>query len=240
MKKKLLGVLFDDFNREDGLQEITKIIEAKKFGKYLVRPNAEIVTSAQSDPRFREILNKADLSIPDGVGVLLASRLLGVTLRDRFGGPESMLDIAKLAEEREFSIYLLGGKVQTAAKAVRNLKRKFKNLKIAGFQSGYFTDSNQVINDINKVKPNIVFVGMGAPKQEKWIWENKDKLNANLLVAEGGSFDYLAEEAKRAPVFIRKVGLDWLFRLITQPWRIKRQLQLIKFLYLVVKEKFWP
>lgn len=239
MKRKLLGVLFDDLKKEDWLSAITKIIKTGKVSKYMVRPNAEIVTLAQSYPEFKEILNKADLSIPDGVGILLAARLFGVDLRDRFGGPESMLDIVKLAEENQFSIYLLGGKVQTVAKAARNLQKKFKNLKIVGFQSGYFIDSTQVINDINKTKLNIVFVGMGHPLQEKWIWENKNKLNVNLLVAEGGSFDYLAQESKRAPVLVRKVGFDWLFRLITQPWRIKRQLQLFKFVFLVVKEKFW-
>lgn len=237
MKQTLLGVKIDDLIKEQWLKAIVSLVHSGKQGEYLVRPNAEIITYAQKDPEFKNILNNAALAIPDGVGVETAAKILNLRLNNRCGGPESMLDIVKLAEEKSFSIYLLGGKVQTVAKAARNLQKKFENLRLVGYQSGYFTDSVQVANDINKVKPNIVFVGMGFPRQEKWIWENRDKLNVNLLVAEGGSFDYLAKEAKRAPVIIRKVGLDWLFRLILQPWRLKRQLSLFKFFYLVLKLK---
>ncbi len=237
MKQTLLGVRIDDFTKEQWLKVVADLVRSEKKGEYLVRPNAEIITYAQKDPEFKNILNNATLAIPDGVGIETAAKILNLRLNNRCGGPESMLDVVKLAEENSFSIYLLGGKVQTVAKAARNLQKKFKNLKIRGYQSGYFTDSDQVINQINKLSPNIVFVGMGFPKQEKWIWENKDKLNVSLLVAEGGSFDYIAGEVKRAPVFIRKIGLDWLFRLVNQPWRLKRQLALFKFSYLVLKLK---
>lgn len=237
MKKELLSVKIDDLTWVEFEKEIVRLVKKSDFGNYLVRPNAEIVVYAQKDPKLRSIINKADLSIPDGIGLLCASKILNTGLKGRFGGPESMIDIVKLADENCFSIYLLGAKSQTVEKAAQNLQKKFKKIKIVGFQNGYCTDNTQIISAINKTKPNIVFVGMGSPKQEKWIWENRAKLKVNMLVAEGGSFDYLAGEVSRAPVFIRKIGFDWLFRLINQPKRLRRQLSLIKFLTLVVKEK---
>lgn len=221
------------------MNQISKIVKAKKVSNYVVRPNAEIVTLAQTDSQLKQTLNKADLSIPDGIGVVIAASLLGLNLKERFGGPESMLDIVTLAEKNNFSVYLLGSKAKTVAKAAKNLQKKYKSLKLVGYQSGYFNKNNTIVKEINDLKPNIVFVGMGAPRQEKWIWENQSRLTANLLVCEGGSFDYLAGEVRRAPVFIRKIGFDWLFRLAVQPWRLKRQLSLVKFTFLVLKARFW-
>ncbi len=238
MKKALLGVNLDNLNKEDWLNEVTKLVEGNNSGKYLVRPNAEIITYATKESSFKNILNSADLAIPDGVGVQLASKLLNLGIKYRFGGPESMLEIVKLCEEKGFSIYLLGSKVQTVSKASKNLTKQFKNLKIVGYQSGYFTDPALVVEAINKVKPKVVFVGMGFPRQEEWVWENRDKLNVNLLITEGGSFDYLAGEVPHAPEFIRKIGLNWLFRLVIQPWRLKRQTKLLEFIWLVLKAKF--
>lgn len=238
MKNDLLGVKIDDLTWGEFEESIVDLVKKGRVSNYLVRPNAEIITYAQKDSGFRNILNSANLSIPDGVGVLNASRILKLGLKGRFGGPESMLDIVKLASDNSFSVYLLGAREKTVAKAVQSLQKQFKDLKIAGCHNGYFTDNAEVISEINKAKPNIVFVGLGFPKQEKWIWENRSQLKVNLLVAEGGSFDYLAGEVKRAPLFIRKIGFDWLFRLITQPWRISRQIYLVAFIFLVVKHKF--
>lgn len=237
MKRELLGVGIDNLTKEEFLKQISSLVKSGSFGNYIVRPNAETITAAQADLELKTILNKANLAIPDGVLVLNASRLLNLGLKGRFGGPESMADVLSLSEENSFSVYLLGGKVHTVAKAAREIQKQFKKLNLVGFHDGYFEDSAEVVSEINNLKPNVVFVGMGFPRQEKWIWENHDKLKVNLLISEGGSLDYFSKEARRAPVFIRNVGLDWLFRLINQPWRIKRQLSLIKFLLLVLRLK---
>lgn len=239
MKLNLLGVKLDNLSKEAWLEQISTLVKSETQGNYLVRPNAEIVTYAQNDPNFKKILNQASLAIPDGVGLILAAKLLNINLKQRYGGPESMLDIVALAEKRNFSVFLLGGKKPVVHQAFENLKSRFKNLKLVGYQDGYFTDNYKVVTLINQLKPNIVFVGLGFPLQEKWIWENREKLNVKLFVCEGGSFDYIAGVSKRAPVFIRKVGLDWLFRLVNEPWRIKRQIRLVKFIFLVLKAKFW-
>lgn len=238
MKQTLFGVKIDDLTKDQFLKQIETLVKSGSYGSYLVRPNAETITFAQKNLEFKNILNNATLAIPDGILVLNASRLLKLGLKRRFGGPESMADVLNLAEDKGFSVYLLGGKVQTVAKAASAIRKQFKKLNLVGFRDGYFTNNNQIITDINQAKPNIVFVGMGVPRQEKWIWENRAQLKVNLLICEGGSFDYFAKEVKRAPVIIRKVGLDWLFRLVNQPWRIKRQLSLLKFAYLVLKLKF--
>jgi N-acetylglucosaminyldiphosphoundecaprenol N-acetyl-beta-D-mannosaminyltransferase len=141
-----------------------------------------------------------------------------------------------MAAKKNYSIFLLGGKKEVVEKLTEKLRDRYKNLKV-GYQNGYFSDEGEVINKIKADQPDIVFVSLGFPKQEIWIDENSKKLNVPLMIAEGGSFDFISGKTNRAPIWVRKIGLEWLVRLIRQPWRFKRQLALPYFAYLVFREK---
>ncbi len=237
MANELLGVKLDSDKKEVLYEKIISLVKTNQ-AKLVVRPNAEIITYAQKDPEFKEILNKAAVSIPDGAGVYLATKFLGTKVAGRFGGPESMLDLLKLAVKSNLSVYILGASSETVELASRNIKKALPQLRILGFHDGYFQNDGVIVAEINQLRPNLIFVGMGFPRQEKWVWENLKRFDSGVFVMEGGSFDYLSGKARRSPALLQSLGLEWLFRLITQPWRIKRQTKLIKFVYLVLKSKF--
>jgi N-acetylglucosaminyldiphosphoundecaprenol N-acetyl-beta-D-mannosaminyltransferase len=236
---EILGIKIDNLNSIEALKEIEALIENGRRGEkagYLVKPNAEIIVKANKDKNFADILNQADLSLPDGIGLFLASYILKKPLKERVGDSDLMLKIVEMAAKKNYSIFLLGGKKEVVEKLTEKLRDRYKNLKV-GYQNGYFSDEGEVINKIKADQPDIVFVSLGFPKQEIWIDENSKKLNVPLMIAEGGSFDFISGKTNRAPIWVRKIGLEWLVRLIRQPWRFKRQLALPYFAYLVFREK---
>ena len=234
-KVDILGVKFDNVSTEESSRRIKDLVVKGRLGRpsYLVKPNAEIVTYAQKDNEFKAVLNSAGLATPDGIGLLLASRILGNRFKERVGGPDLMESILRLAAQNGYSVFFLGSRPHVVEKLVKVVKRSFPKVRIAGFHHGYFEKDTKVIELITKSKPDILFVALGFPKQETWIHENLRKIKVPLYVAEGGSFDFISGEVARAPKGLRNIGLEWLFRLIFQPSRIKRQLALPKFLWLV-------
>jgi N-acetylglucosaminyldiphosphoundecaprenol N-acetyl-beta-D-mannosaminyltransferase len=238
VKNELLGVGLDADSKDDLYKKVLSLARAKK-ASLVVRPNAEIITYAQTNPEFKQILNSANCSIPDGIGVLLASKILGVKIAGRFGGPESMFEIIKLVESNNLSVYLLGSSEEVVRLAARNIKKALPKIGLVGFHSGYLEANDEIIDEINKKRPDIIFVGMGSPLQETWVNEYLRKFDSGVFVMEGGSFDYLSGKVRRAPKFIQKLGLEWLYRLIREPKRLRRQLRLPKFIWLVVREKLF-
>lgn len=239
MANEILGVRLDSDSKEILYEKVVSLAKANTDqAKFVVRPNAEIITYAEKNPEFKKVLNKAAVSIPDGIGVYLAAKLLGKKVAGRFGGPESMFELLKLAEEKNLGIYLLGSDAEIVSLASRNIKKSLPNIKILGFHDGFFKNDGAIVAEINSFKPDLIFVGMGFPKQEKWVFDNLEKFQSGVFVMEGGSFDYLSGKVRRAPLVFQKVGLEWLFRLLTQPRRIFRQVRLFKFIFLVVKNKF--
>ncbi len=234
----LLGVKIDTLDKARFLKEIGSFLQKSSKPGYVVKPNAEIVTYAQKDNQFKKILNESFLSVPDGVGVLWAGRLLNLEIKDRIGDVSFMQNLLSLAQKGGWKVFFLGGASGTKKSLFARVEADFPKLKIVGFVDGYFKNSALVVSQINQSRSDIVFVGLGFPKQEKWIYENKDKLQVKLLVAEGGSFDFLSGQVQRAPVWVQKVGLEWLFRLVKQPARLPRQLHLAEFVFLVLKAKF--
>ena len=230
----ILGVKINNLTEQEALVEIDKLIEKQKVS-FIVKPNAEIVTYAQKDPNFKKILNHADLSLPDGVGLLLGSRLIGQPLLERFADVGLMTDILQLCNKKKQSIFLFGGKLSSVERLADIIKERYNGLDILGYQEGFDFDNDKLIQNLNRLQPDIIFVGLGFPKQEEWIWKARPELKKGLLVAEGGSFDFLSGEIKRAPVWVRRSGFEWFYRLLRQPWRIKRQLALFKFVYLIVR-----
>lgn len=217
MKKYILGVGIDDINIEQAVRKVEGWL--KKGGKhYIVTPNPEFLVTAQSDPEFKKILNSADLAIPDGKGLKLTGDIECNT-----PGIDLIEELIKLASVRGSTTGFLGGRGQVAERTAECLKEKYPALKVKFI--------SEEPNDIPKL--DILFVAFGHPKQEKWIAKNLANLNVKVAMCVGGSFDIISGKLPRAPLWIRNLGTEWLFRLLIQPWRIKRQMTLIKYLLML-------
>ena len=238
---KILGVKVNNVDLEEAYLRTKELIEtSNKSCKMIFAPNTEFIMCAQKDKEFFEILNKSDLSTPDSVGVEMAAKRLKNPLKERIQGQKYFRKIVSEGEKLGWTFYILGGKGDTPQKAVDNLKKIYPNLNIVGYHEGYFEneeDENKVIEEINNLSPNILIVAMGAPKQEKWIYANKDRLKVDVACGQGGTLDYEAGNIKRAPEFFQKVGLEWLWRLIKQPTRIVRMAVLPVFLMKILFTK---
>ncbi len=229
------------------LVEVTSLLrEYLKVDKLSViyTPNTEIVMAAKDDVGLRTLLNKADLVIPDGIGLIYGSKIKKKPLKERVTGFDTSMKLLEIANENSYSIFLLGGKEGVSKTASENIKADYPNIQIAGYQNGYFKGSHlglvdheeekAILQIINKANPDIIFVGLGFPMQEKWIDANKDRLNSRVIIGNGGVMDILAGNAKRAPKIYMDLGLEWLYRLIKNPSRIKRQMALPKFVLQVL------
>ncbi len=239
-KIKILDIPFDNVTKKSAPElAFSRIASACKT--VVVTPNAEIVQMCAEDESVKRAVCSADMILPDGEGVVLASRKLGTPLHEKVAGVEFGMECVRLAAERGYSLFLLGGKEGVAKKAASELQKRFPALKIAGARNGYFsreTDENEsVIAEINESRADILFVCLGAPVQEKWAAENRDKLSPLLICCLGGSLDIYSGEAKRAPKLFIKLRLEWFWRLIKQPSRLGRMMKLPKFLHTVNKYK---
>lgn len=238
-KIEILGVQIDQINMEAAVKRVDKYITAYDNKRYMVvTPNSEMLVMAYDNPDFADILNRADLSIPDGAGVVLASHMLNSPLEERVAGFDLMGKLLELAQERDYRVFFLGGKESVLEKALNKIKNNFPGLKIVGFHHGYLDPDLTVwlIEEINGLDVDILFVGMGVPLQERFLNDNLAKLKVKVAMTVGGSYDVLADEVKRAPQWMQKLGLEWLFRLIQEPFRIGRMMALPRFVLLVFKE----
>lgn len=288
----ILGIKVNSSTKEEALNSIKNVIVQKRR-ILVVTPNPEIAVLAQADPVLSSILNSADFSLPDGVGLVWASRWLNFKsrvlprvippasarpstslrtarvsgslppaspadalhfskrfsspLNERVSGVDVMESLVKMAAERGWRVFLLGGRAGVAEKAAKSLIVNHQSL-IISHDSGprLNTDSEpvngaerrkeaEVIKKINEFHPELLFVGFGAPKQEKWIARHLPKLNVNCAMVVGGALDVVSGRVPRAPGWIRNIGFEWLFRLLVEPARWRRQLALFKFAFLVLK-----
>ena len=238
---KILGVKVNNISLEETYLRTKELIEtSNKSCQMIFAPNTEFIMCAQKDKEFFEILNMSKLSTPDSIGIEMAAKRLGKPLKERIQGQKYFRKIVEEGEKLGWSFYILGGKEDTPNKAVENLKKIYPKLNVVGLHEGYFEneeDENKVIEEINSLQPNILIVAMGAPKQEKWIYANKDRLKVDVACGQGGTLDYEAGNVKRAPEIFQKIGLEWLWRLIKQPSRIVRMLVLPVFLFKVLFTK---
>jgi N-acetylglucosaminyldiphosphoundecaprenol N-acetyl-beta-D-mannosaminyltransferase len=191
----------------------------------LTTTNPEFVVQAQRDPEIRWIINQAALSLPDGVGLLKAARFLGTeTLPERVAGSDLTIRLAELSHRRGYRIFFLGGQAGVAEQAIEKLRQRYPNLQVAGVYAGSpAPEENEfIIQGILPTKPDILLVAYGHPRQDKWIAHNLERLQVPVCLGVGGSFDFIAGTARRAPLWLQKLGLEWLYRLITQPQRWRR------------------
>lgn len=251
IKKYLLQSIHDASSR--------KVKVAKPL--VITTPNPEQIVLAQSDSHFRDILNWADIALPDGIGLVVASRILGKksskapnsVINERTTGVDFMLDLVGLADVQGVRIGLIGGIDGLAVKALECLQLRYPKLK------GWAADGPELTGDtvehmewpedsywenlsqkISATGTGILFVGLGAPKQEYVIDRLRTLSNSIVLMSVGGSFDIITGRLKRAPLFIRTIGFEWFWRLLQEPWRWRRQLSLMMFIWLVLSERFVP
>lgn len=234
----ILGVHVARMNLQQVLDWVRIMVEQGR-PRHVVTANAEIIYKSYREPDFAAILGKADLVTADGFGVVLASRILGQNLQERVTGIELIQGIFSIAEEKGWGIYFLGARPEVVEKTVLNVLSKHPMLRVAGYHHGYYSqeETAEVVSNISKAKPDILLAALGVPRQEVFIQENLKNLNIPISIGVGGSFDVLAGVVKRAPLWMQRYGLEWLYRLIKEPWRLKRMMALPKFLLAVSGQK---
>lgn len=236
MKEHFFGI---EVNTEGYKQLVHQLFERTEKGEksFIVAINPEKLMAARQDAELRAILNTATFQIPDGVGVLIASRMRKGAIRERVTGIDMMEALCKEAAETGHSICMYGGKPGVAEQAAEELRKKYPALQVAEIISGYEQDMEAVRRRIDSSGASILFVALGSPKQEKFIISQMHQLSPSIYQGVGGSFDVFAGNIERAPAAFRKAGLEWLYRLMREPSRWRRQLALPKFLLAVVKER---
>ncbi len=230
-KKYLLGIGFTDESLLDVLEYIYKSIKKKEKKYYIVTPNPELLLISNKNPDYKAILNNADLALVDGVGIIIAGKILGIPLKHKISGVDFVKSVCRYVAEKPITVGFLGAGPGVAEQAAECLKKDYPGLKV-GFTMQEW-DEASLKNNVD-----ILFVAFGSPRQEIWINEHLRNLSVTVAVGVGGAFDMISGKVWRAPALVRHFGLEWLFRLIIQPWRIKRQLRLLEFVGLVIKEKF--
>jgi len=225
MKRDILGVGFDDLTLEEAVNIGVQLLDKPGF-HYIVTPNPEFILSARKNAAFRAILNAADLALPDGIGVVYAAKLLGTPLKGKVPGIDFAQGLLEQMAKSGKSLYLLGAKPGVAELAAEKLQKAHPGLTVCGVHDGYFPEDGPVIEAIRAATPDVLFVCLGAPKQELWMANYGPELGVHLAVGLGGSLDVFAGVVERAPKLWQKLGLEWLHRLIREPWRIGRMMKL--------------
>lgn len=236
-KRNILGIPVAALRLKDISSIFIKLIETsgKKTFFYV---NAHCLNVARKDPVYKKILQNATLVYADGMGPILASKMLDRKLPERTSAPDFIEEVFAVAEAKRWILYFLGNEDNTLRKAVRNIKKRFPMLTIK-CHNGFFKNNDEIVEDINRAKPDILLVGMGTPRQEKWIADNINAINAKTFWAVGGLFDFLSGKRNRAPRWIQRLGFEWAFRLYQEPRRLWKRYVFgnIVFILTVLRER---
>lgn len=220
----ILGIGFDEVTMEEALARLGFFVTAGK-PHLVITANPEMVMMARGDQLLAEIMERADLVVADGIGVVWASHLVKQPFPQRIPGIELAEGLLQRAAQEGWKVFLLGGADGVATKAGEELQRALPNLKIVGTHHGYFqsgAEEQAIIANIKRQEPDILLAALGVPRQEKWLAAHLGTLKVPVAIGVGGSFNVWAGVDKRAPLWMRKIHLEWFFRLVRQPWRIKR------------------
>ena len=235
-KVNLFGIFIDDIPLARAL-ELAKTSILGGDSRVFFTPNLEMLEGARKSEETRKILNSASVLLPDGAGVLLASKLLGTPIKSRVAGIDFGEGLIALAEKEGARVFLLGGARGVAKKAAKNHLKKHPNLKICGIHNGYFCaeEENEIIRKIQKSNPDVLIVCMGFPKQEKFVFEHRYQFsNIKVITCLGGAIDVWAGKKKRAPRVLQKAHLEWAWRIMGNPLRIKRFVSSLPVLFCAV------
>jgi N-acetylglucosaminyldiphosphoundecaprenol N-acetyl-beta-D-mannosaminyltransferase len=261
----VLGLRFDRLTRAQAAEAVVRLATSGDK-HYVVKPYSEFMPRAHSDTRIAEMLNGASLCLADGLGVLWAAHYLALRggrlralgqlplslaaitlnasalrrpLPQAMRGVDFTWEMLSAIEQAGLSVYLLGGTAAEVRGSTAVITKRLPSLRIAGAHQGHLSggETANVISEINALTPDVLLVAMGFPRQERWITENLSVLAVKVAVAEGGSFSFMSGAVSRAPTWMRGAGIEWLYRLVRQPWRLRRQLALPVFVWLVVRER---
>ena len=236
MRIDVLGVGFDNMTMDQAVAEGVRLMSTPG-AHYAVTPNPEIIEICREDPDANQAVNNASLVLADGIGVIYGAKMLGTPLKGRVTGIGFAQGLMERMAENRKSLFLLGAKPGVAEKAAQKLKQQYPGLRVAGTHDGYFQEDGPVVETIRASGADVVFVCLGAPKQEKWMMANGEASGAHLLVGLGGCLDVFSGEVQRAPEVFQKLGLEWLHRLVKNPSRFGRMMKLPLFLVHVAGEK---
>ena len=231
----IAGINIDNITMEQAVERVYDFITSGQ-NHSIYTPNAEIMMEGITSKELKEILNTSDMLVADGAGVVLASKILGTSVGEKVSGFDLAKNLLVASSKRPIMFFLFGGKPGIPERAHANIICDYPGAEIVGTRNGYFSqeDESEIINQINNSGAHVLFVCLGAPKQEQWIHRHKEQLKVKVCMGLGGTIDILAENVKLAPDFFRNNGLEWLYRLYKEPRRFKRMLRLPKFILYVL------
>lgn len=235
----VLGVRVDDVTMPEALARVDEFMQEPRLHQ-IVTVNPEFIMAAQNDAAFSQALAQSDLNLPDGANLVRAAQAQGTPLRDRVAGTDFVWYLSGLAATAGWKVFLLGGRNGVGGQAAARLQSRYRSLKIVGMFEGSpgDEDAGGIISRINDSEAQILFVAYGAPAQDIWIHDHRSELKTvRVAIGIGGAFDFIAKKVRRAPGWMQRVGLEWLFRLTMQPWRAKRQLKLVTFTSMILRQK---
>jgi N-acetylglucosaminyldiphosphoundecaprenol N-acetyl-beta-D-mannosaminyltransferase len=236
---EILGVRVDDATYDDLLKRVDAYVTSGQPHQ-IVTVNSEMLVVAYEDAAFRQMLNRSDLNVADGAGVTLAARWLGHPVRERVTGSDGIYRLAAHCARRGYRPFLLGAAPGVAQMAAQRLAVLYPGLEVAGTYAGSprREEEDAIIARVRAVSPDVLLVAYGVPAEEQWIARNRERLGVPVMVGVGGSFDFVAGVTQRAPVWMRRVGLEWLYRLLREPWRWRRQSVLPRYVGLMLRQRF--
>lgn len=241
---KILGITILPESKYSVLEKILLYIDRPTGFYHIVSLNPENMVITTENELFKKTVETAQIKIIDGMGVVIAARWFGIKLGERITGVGLMNDLMKMASDRRLRVLMIGGKENLALRLAQCYSEQFPEAKFKGIhgigniKNPMVDEERTIFSIVAAYKPHLILVAFGSPDQELWIARHKKKFTNCVVMGVGGAFDYLSSNVVRAPVFIQKIGLEWLFRLIIQPWRWKRQLRLLKFIRLILKEQW--
>jgi len=237
--KRVLGVRVGCVDMVEAVAVIERLIEARGPLQLVATTNPEFIMRARRDPEFRRVLEHSALCVPDGIGLVWALRRQGVDQQERVAGSDLVPALADLCARRGWRPFLLGARPGVGAEAARRLEKRYPGLRVAGTHAGspLPADDEETLRRIEAARPDLLLVGYGHPRQEFWVERNRDRLAVPVAIGVGGTFDFLAGRVKRAPEIVRRVHLEWFWRLLLQPWRIRRMWVLPVFALAVARRR---
>lgn len=243
-KKKILEITMPTQSRNDILEKIKKYISSPRGFFHIVSLNPENMVLTKENDNFKKVVETAQIKLVDGVGVVLAARWLNIPIGQKMTGVELMEELVKMANVLRLRVLLIGARSNLALKLAECYSQKYAQAKFKGLygiqniKKPRQVEEKAIFSIVRHYKPHILLVSFGSPYQELWLARHKKQFSKIVAVGVGGAFDYLGGKVARAPKPIRDFGFEWLFRLIREPWRLKRQLRLIKFIRLILAEKW--
>lgn len=237
-KTTIFNVPFSNMSMSDTVQYLVEQIE-KGNQQHVITANPIMVMNALKHQSIMKVMHQADLIVADGAGVIWAAQQANEPIVERIAGIELIHELLSAGEKRHWKVYILGTDEQTIATAAEILQLKYPQIRMVGYRDGFFTaeEDKQVIEEINRLKPDLLFVARGAHNQEPWIAQHRSAIEAKLIMGVGGSFDVISGKLKRAPKWMQQAKLEWLFRLLQEPKRLPRMMDIPRFMFKVYKNK---